>query len=185
MDWKFEYTVDLMRMQRHDFMNYLQVVYGYIQVNRPKEAVEYIKRVNNQMTMLSRIYNINCSILSVLLNDFVFQCTKYYIETEFHTKLKSIDEDVFTKDIDNIKIKFDKVFEWVINRYKDIDGDECKTVNIEIMGKSNNFTITFSNSREFALKVSDDDSTISKVDLFKNVFVFTRGNQFNVVMNFS
>jgi len=92
-----------MRMQRHDFMNYLQVVYGYIQVNRPKEAVEYIKRVNNQMTMLSRIYNINCSILSVLLNDFVFQCTKYYIETEFHTELKSIDEDVFTKDINLIK----------------------------------------------------------------------------------
>lgn len=185
MDWEFEYTVDLMRMQRHDFMNYLQVVYGYIQVNRPKEAVEYIKGINNQMIMLSKIYNINCNILSVLLNDFVFQCTKYSIETEFYSELESIDEDVFTKDIDNIKIKFDKVFEWVIKSLGNMDDDGCKIVNIEITGQSSNFTITLSNSKELLSEASDKDNKISKVDLFQNVFVFTRGNQFSIVMKFS
>jgi hypothetical protein len=180
MDWKFEYTVDLMRMQRHDFMNYLQVVYGYIQINKPKEAVEYIKCVNNKMTMLSKIYNIDCSVLSVLLNDFVFQCTKYYIGTEFFTEIESIDEDVFTKDIDNVKVKFDRVFEWIINKCKDIDNEEFKTVSIEIIGNKDDFTIRFSNSKDI-----DDNNEISHVDLFENVYAYTQGNQFSVAMKFS
>jgi len=37
-----ERAVDILRRLRHDFGNYLQVVLGYIDLNRPEQAREYI-----------------------------------------------------------------------------------------------------------------------------------------------
>jgi stage 0 sporulation protein B (sporulation initiation phosphotransferase) len=37
-----ERVVDILRRLRHDFGNYLQVVLGYIDLNRPEQAREYV-----------------------------------------------------------------------------------------------------------------------------------------------
>jgi len=44
-----------MRKQRHDFMNHLQVVYSLLELNEPKEAMDYIERVHTDLNKVGKI----------------------------------------------------------------------------------------------------------------------------------
>ncbi|WP_193353682.1 Spo0B domain-containing protein, partial [Clostridium tetani] len=37
-------VIDSLRTQRHDFMNEIQVLYGYMQINKYEEALNYLKK---------------------------------------------------------------------------------------------------------------------------------------------
>lgn len=41
--------VNIFREQRHDFLNHFQVLLGYLQLNKPDRAVQYIKQVTGEM----------------------------------------------------------------------------------------------------------------------------------------
>ena len=43
---ELENYISLLRKQRHDFMNDLQVIYGYLQIKRTQGALEYIDRLS-------------------------------------------------------------------------------------------------------------------------------------------
>lgn len=42
-------AIAMVRQQRHDFINHLQVVQGYVQLGRPQDAVDYILRVSSRL----------------------------------------------------------------------------------------------------------------------------------------
>ncbi len=44
-----------MRKQRHDFMNHLQVIYSLLELNEPKEAINYIERVHTDLNKVGKI----------------------------------------------------------------------------------------------------------------------------------
>ncbi len=44
-----------MRKQRHDFMNHLQVVYSLLELEEPKEAMDYIERVHTDLNKVGKI----------------------------------------------------------------------------------------------------------------------------------
>ena len=48
--------INVLRKQRHDFMNDLQVIYGYLQIKRPQGALDYIDRLSKQNEIISEIY---------------------------------------------------------------------------------------------------------------------------------
>jgi len=47
--------IDMLRAQRHDFLNHLQVIYGLIQVGRAEVIKEYINQVNQEVRESSRV----------------------------------------------------------------------------------------------------------------------------------
>lgn len=144
---EIDYAVDLIRMQRHDFMNYLQVIYGYIQINKANEALKYIKDVNNKMMLLSRIYSIDSPILSLLLNDFVVKCKEYYIESELYCEcdFNSIE---FSKDsFKKMQENFQKVFNRILKHLSKLNYDNKKCILIGITNKNGYINIIFSNSK--------------------------------------
>lgn len=61
-------AVAQMRQQRHDFMNDLQVVYGYLQLQKPEHAVQYIEKINHRMQLLSSFHSIPSNELSLLIH---------------------------------------------------------------------------------------------------------------------
>lgn len=138
-DWRFEYSVEQMRLQRHDFMNYLQVVYGYIQLNKPEEAIKYIKQINTKMTLLSMVFNLECPDLSVLLQDYINFCAKYGIDVEFNNKLECIDQDVVSKNISGIKHSFPAIKEKTLQSFQ----SEKTKFYIFLKGEPDNFKIIF------------------------------------------
>lgn len=65
-------VINFIREQRHDFMNYLQVILGYLQLNKPDCAVQYIKQVTREIQELSSVTKIeNPYLVTALL--LVFQ----------------------------------------------------------------------------------------------------------------
>lgn len=160
-DWRFEYTVEQMRLQRHDFMNYLQVVYGYIQLNKPEEAIRYIKQINTRMTLLSMVFNLECPDLSVLLQDYINFCAKYGIDVKFNNELECISPEVISKNISEIKNSFLTIKEKTLNYYQ----REKTEFHIFLKGESDNFKIIFTISEDIGTlegyKYSNDGNNIN------------------------
>jgi len=60
--------VDNFQLQRHDFLNYFQVIKGYLQLNMPEKALEYIDETIVSLSFQQEIYKINQkTLMSILL----------------------------------------------------------------------------------------------------------------------
>lgn len=55
----------LFREQRHDYMNYIQIIYGYLQIGRIDKAIGEVGNVIAMNSNISKMYNL--SILSISL----------------------------------------------------------------------------------------------------------------------
>lgn len=53
-----ERIMELISVQRHDFLNHLQVISGLLQLNRGEQAREYIKNTAGDITRLSRVVHL-------------------------------------------------------------------------------------------------------------------------------
>ncbi|MBR3928724.1 MAG: Spo0B domain-containing protein [Clostridia bacterium] len=56
-----------MRKQRHDFMNHLQVIYSLLELNEPKEAIDYIERVHTDLNKVSKILKTSYPAVNALI----------------------------------------------------------------------------------------------------------------------
>lgn len=182
---EIDYAIDLIRMQRHDFMNNLQVIYGYIQINKTNEALKYIKGINNNMILLSRIYNLNSKMLSLLLNDFVMKCTKYYIENEFY--MEGDFDSIELYDFQILHEKFQKVFDRLIKHFSDSKYDDKKCIFIGLTNKKGYIDIVFSSSKGLL------DTMMYEIDSKKHIYeildddilINLKGNEIGISMQFS
>lgn len=138
----FELAIEELRIQRHDFMNYMQVIFGYIQINKPDNASEYIKKINSRMITLSRIFNLESSYLGILLQNLIGTIYKLGAEIIFENEINYIDKVVFSKNITNIKLCFETV---KLKLEKLFSENFSDTVFINISGTAENFSLQISN----------------------------------------
>lgn len=59
--------VDVLRSNRHDFFNHLQVILGYIQLKKSQMAVEYMKEITEKLEYQTSISNIKDMGVAALL----------------------------------------------------------------------------------------------------------------------
>lgn len=146
MDECFDLAIEQLRMQRHDFMNYFQVILGYIQINKPGNATMYIKEINLKMILLSQIYNIECPYLSLLLNNLVDYLYKMDIEVIYNNEVDYINTSVFSKNISKKKDAFLDIRRKIEAQVSELS---VKTVYINLSGQSDNFKLYISNDISF------------------------------------
>ncbi|NLB17385.1 MAG: hypothetical protein GX825_01295 [Syntrophomonadaceae bacterium] len=63
----YQRAVRLLRHQRHDFANYLQVIKGYLEIDMPQRALEYLNSTSLELQEMSRWFNSLPEEASVLL----------------------------------------------------------------------------------------------------------------------
>ncbi len=63
-----KYIKEGYKSQRHDFMNYIQIIYAYIQLGKTNEAIDSISKVININKNLSSIYNLSLFHVSLYLD---------------------------------------------------------------------------------------------------------------------
>lgn len=51
--------IQFLRIQQHDFMNHIQVIHGYLQLNKAHKAIEYIEDIIVQKQNLSALYKLH------------------------------------------------------------------------------------------------------------------------------
>lgn len=142
-DYFDKYVIEQMRLQRHDFMNYLQVIYGYIQINKPQEAINYIKSINKYMAAASRVYSLECDEFAVIFQEFVNKCFIHKIELELDIGIEYITCDNFSKDIDRKRNFFCKVTDKLLDIIDSLEGFN-QILYIYIQGMPEDFNIIMS-----------------------------------------
>jgi len=58
MNWQAGEIMFLLRRQRHDFINHIQVISGYIQLKKSEQALAYLKQVQVQMDKTGRLMHL-------------------------------------------------------------------------------------------------------------------------------
>ena len=58
---------ELLKEARHDFLNELQLIYGYIRLNKPEKAIDTINRISESSRIFSKLSKLNCLELYILL----------------------------------------------------------------------------------------------------------------------
>ena len=59
--------LDILRVQRHDFMNHLQVISGLLQLNHPERALEYTYEVAEELKKASVISQISSAEIALAI----------------------------------------------------------------------------------------------------------------------
>ena len=77
-----EICLEIIREQRHSFINHLQVISGYLQLGRAEEAKTYINNTAKDMAQLSQINRIKFPDLALALLYIISQGSKEGIETD-------------------------------------------------------------------------------------------------------
>ncbi len=157
-----KYVIEQMRLQRHDFMNYLQVIYGYIQINKPAEAINYIKNINKYMIALSKIFNLECDTLGMFFQEFISKCNKFYIEIEIDLRIEYISCEHFSKDIEKRKILFDLVTDTILDKTSSMESNS-KKLYIHITGVPEDFNIIMSSAE----KINDEDYYSCMISMYQ------------------
>ncbi len=82
---------------RHDWMNELQIMYGYLRLNKPDRAAEIVERIRERMDNESRISGLGHAELSMFLLSYRTTCDQMRLEVQVQEGLSlerlSIDVD--------------------------------------------------------------------------------------------
>lgn len=118
------------RSQRHDFMNYFQIVYAYIQLGKTNEAIDSIKKVINLNMNLSNIYNISLFHISLYLDKLIRELN----DLEYDTIIKANNHTNYDLRLisneKNIVEELNHIFDNFISR--DYTEGESSIVELEI-----------------------------------------------------
>lgn len=79
--------INILRAQRHEFNNHLQIIWGLVCVKKYDDAVRYIEQISENLKSTSKFYGLGCAELSALI--FAKSCLaqKYNIAFEFHSNV--------------------------------------------------------------------------------------------------
>jgi len=106
--------VNIFREQRHDFLNHFQVLLGYLQLNKPDRAAQYIKQITGEMQELSPVTKLeNPYLVTALL--LVLQKSKNVgIQLTFHVENQvSLCQDCYECITDGITRMIERIIQYL------------------------------------------------------------------------
>lgn len=74
-----EKLLEVIQVQRHDFLNHLQVISGFLQLNRFEQAQVYIKEISREMAVSSKTSRIENPEVTAALLTGLNEASKYQI----------------------------------------------------------------------------------------------------------
>ncbi|BDR81775.1 hypothetical protein N072000002_19580 [Clostridium tetani] len=90
-------VIDSLRTQRHDFMNEIQVLYGYMQINKYEEALNYLKKISEENENISQLYSLGDKFLAYILENNIKNINKYGILLDIELEISSFN-DIYFED---------------------------------------------------------------------------------------
>ncbi|KUK54410.1 MAG: Signal transduction histidine kinase regulating citrate/malate metabolism [Desulfotomaculum sp. 46_296] len=74
--------LEILRVQRHDFINHIQVISGFIQLNKIEQAKKYINEAVMQINRFGEIINLKPPEVAAALLEARNQAAKYGVEID-------------------------------------------------------------------------------------------------------
>lgn len=138
--------INIIRKQRHDFMNDIQIIYGYLQLEDYHEARKYVEKLSEINNKISEFYSLGDTNMAFCIENMVKNLYYKDIEVDFNIELEKYSKEYFEKD-------FDKKNEIVNNIITELENSDAKTV----------FIYTFENGDGEYLLIYNGDSVFQKM----------------------
>lgn len=161
--------VKIIRNQRHDFMNYLQVIYGYIQINNLEKAKEYIDSLSSKNEIISILYNLGDNFLAICLEKNIDRLWKKNIEVCFDTEIEHIEKSFF-------KNEYYKNSNLVNNIFDNVENNNEGIVYIYFFEDELGINLLISNKKDLIDEISwmeewqKLNTNINKLDVYKYIY---------------
>ncbi|CAH2214181.1 Spo0B domain-containing protein [Tepidibacter aestuarii] len=106
---------DLLKQQRHDFLNEIQIIFGYIKLNKIDEAVEYINKVRKEASIKSKISNISCMDLYFIIEKKLKQCLSKGLNIDFEIYTNAERENFKNKELSKSLTYMERALDVIFN----------------------------------------------------------------------
>ncbi|MCM3746703.1 Spo0B domain-containing protein [Paenibacillus pasadenensis] len=104
-------SIQTLNHHRHDWMNDLQVLYGYIRMNKPDRALASVERIRDKMLMESKISKLGSPALTAYLQSFRTFSPSIVLDVE-------IEDNVSMEELDGDRDGAAEALIEVINAYR-------------------------------------------------------------------
>ncbi|HBM80839.1 MAG TPA: hypothetical protein DD426_08380 [Clostridiaceae bacterium] len=161
--------IEYMRKQRHDFMNHIQVIWGYMQLKKYEKAADYIKHINKRYDVYGDIYRIQNPLLSLSLYSLVREAYKNDIDIDMEIETDSSVNNFFDSGYENIAESMIKLFNYIIGKTQQ---KSDKIIYIDVYTEDNKLYITFSNNINNEVNIygnNREDELAKTVEEFKGL----------------
>ncbi|MEW8958727.1 MAG: Spo0B domain-containing protein [Moorella sp. (in: firmicutes)] len=93
MTWQAGEVISLLRWQRHDILNHLQVISGYIQLKKGERALRYLEQVVGELERLGTVLRLKQPELALLILKKMEELTNRGINLrcDIHTMMENLD----------------------------------------------------------------------------------------------
>lgn len=106
--------IHLIRKQRHDFINDLQVIYGYLQIGKINDGLQYIEKLNEENKIISSVYALGDNALGLCMEENIKRIIQKDIHIEIDMEIEEFYHNFFYKNyakkqnlVNNIFNKFE------------------------------------------------------------------------------
>lgn len=158
--------IDVLKTQRHDFINHLQVVSGLGQLGHPQKVVEYVKQISSEINISGKLVHIAIpEVAVILLNKMAkAQGKMIKVSTDIRTSLAKI--RVSTIELTSI---ISNLIDNAIFALDGVNSDE-KVLKITLYENENDYVFEIYNS----LPIIPDDM---QKQVFKKGFSTKQGQE--------
>lgn len=166
------YMKDVFREQRHDYMNYFQVIYGYLQLGKIEEALRQIKKIIQLNSNLSQIYKMSLFHVSVYLDRAIREMGDLEYIINLHVLNNRQNTICFIDNEEEIIKNLDLIFEDFME-----EGIQFKrNIDIEIEEFKDRISFTFSGENKIStliknskdVDIIEDNERVSVIFKYKN-----------------
>lgn len=121
----WELIENLLKDQRHDFLNEIQIIYGYIKLNKLDKAIDYINKVSKNAKICSKLSNLNCMELYIMMCDKFKKAKDLGLDINFEIYSNAKKEDFTNKNIRNMIDLFEAAIDRILDfMYNNSDFEE-------------------------------------------------------------
>lgn len=166
------YMKDVFRKQRHDYMNYFQIIYGYLQLGKTEEAIGQIKKIIQLNSNISQIYKLSLFHISIFLDNVIkeMEDLEYIVDIDVINNTKNTIS--FFDNEEKIIENLDLIFTYFLEQ----DIESKKNIGIKIEEFEDRISFIFCGENKIStlikinenVKIIEDNGRINVVFKLKN-----------------
>lgn len=131
----FDLSKKILKQKRHDYMNDIQIVYGYLMMNKKEKAIEKIQSIIQKNTIEGQLSKINSPYLYEELNKFILNLFNKGVDIDLYIYNYCMEDkvDLLKCDIENMKKLFNHIIDELIGKISFFIEERDSSFSVKIL----------------------------------------------------
>lgn len=125
--------LQFLRRQRHDFLNHLQVISGFIQLGQLERAMEYVQRVSRDLELPGAVFRIKVTEVAVFLLGHLIEAEDHQVEVRYEV---ATDFGDWSGETGPVLAAMERLWQAAMGHIRNLEDDERQiAVRMEQVGE--------------------------------------------------